>query len=41
MQWRLEGKLVLLEWNRHPGEGRGPDQPSFWIPAFAGMTEVM
>ena len=23
---------------RHPGEGRELDQPSFWVPAFAGMT---
>ena len=25
---------------RHPGEGRDPGKPaSYWIPAFAGMTE--
>jgi len=32
------GALTLV---RHPGEGRDPDRPLFWVPAFAGMTALI
>ena len=30
-------EFILINF-RHPGESRDPVGPSYWVPAFAGMT---